>query len=194
MAEKTIVWLRPPDEKPHASSDAAKDAKNLLWRNRHQLLPVYLASGWYTLAAVIGDPVGVVSLTLVASVLVLVFGEKVKLNRVPERRYAALAGTAASAWYGWAGTTGTGPPDFGEILVLMILTALVSAPWWNHRKTRGSIPVEFHAGMKSKERQVRRNEVAALLLDWTALSSAGHLSNSKILGIRFTPVSVDIKI
>jgi hypothetical protein len=194
MGESTIVWLRPPDEKPHGSRNAKKDAKYLLWRNRHQLLPVYLASGWYALAAVVGDPVGIVSATLVCSVLVLIYGDKVKLDRVPERRYAALAGTAAAGWYGWSCSAGTGPPDFGEVAVLAILTVLVSAPWWNHRKIRGSIPVEFHAGMSARERQTRRNEVAALLLDWSALSSAGQLSNSKVLGIRFTPVSVDIKI
>ena len=194
MAESTIVWLRPPDEKPSASTDAKADAKRLLWRNRHQLLPVYLASGWYALAAVVGDPIGVVVLTLVCSALVLAYGDKVKLVRVPERRYAALAGLVAALWYGWSCSAGTGPPDFGEVVVLTILTVLVSAPWWNHRKTRGSIPVEFHPGMSAKERQIRRNEVAVMLLDWAALSSAGQLSNSKILGIRFTPVSVDIKI
>lgn len=194
LAESTVVWLTPPDEKPHATKDAKKDAKYLLWRNRHQLLPVYLASGWYALSAVVGDPVPVVSATLVCSVLVLVYGEKVKLDRVPERRYAGFAGLVAALWYAWSCTAGTGPPDFGEVVVLTILTMLVSAPWWNHRKTRGSIPVEFHPGMSAKERQIRRNEVAVTLLDWSALSSAGQLSNSKILGIRFTPVSVDIKI
>lgn len=194
MAEKAIVWLRPPDEKPSTSTDAKDDVKRLLWRNRHQLLPVYLASGWYALAVLVGNPGGVVPLVLIACGLVLAYGEKVKLNRVLERQYAALVGTTAAGWYLWSGTAGTGPPDFGEVLVLMILTVLVSAPWWNHRKIRGSIPVEFHAGMSAKERQIRRNEVAALLLDWSGLSSAGYLSNSKVLGVRFTDVSVDIKI
>lgn len=191
--EKTVIYLRPPDEAPLASTDAKKDAKNLLWRNRHQLLPVYLSSAWYVTAAVIGGYVPALA-ALVGSGLVLFYGAKAKLDRPAERRYAALAGTAAGAWYAWSASAGTGPPDFGEVLVLAILTTLVSAPWWNHRKIRGSIPVEFHAGMSAKERQQRRNEVNALLQDWTALASAGQLSNSRVLGIRFTPVSVDIKI
>lgn len=192
MGDKNVVYVRPPDEGPRATTDAVKDAENLVWRNRHQLLPVYLASGWYALAAVVGSWTAVVPLTLGAAVGVLVYGAKMGLDRVPERRYAFVAVLAAAAWYFWAGTTGTGPPDGGEALVLAIGTALVSSPWWNHRKIRGSIPIEFHAGMKPKERQKRRNEVVALLEDWPGLSSAGQLSNSRVLGVKFTPVSVNI--
>jgi len=202
VAEPTIIRLHSPDEKPHGSTDAKKDAKYLLWRNRHQLLPVYLASGWYALAVVVDNAAIVVPAVLVCSVLVLIRGPRWRIrkprpgghHRVPENWYTALAGFAAAFWYGWSCSAGTGPPDFGEVAVLAILTVLVSAPYWNRRRNIGDITVEFHPGMKPRERQVRRNEVAALLLDWTALSSAGQLSNSKVLGIRFTPVSVDIKI
>lgn len=202
MAEKTVVWLRPPDEKPRASTDAGKDMRYLLWRNRHQLLPVYLASGWYALAVLVGSPAGVVTLTLVCSGLVFFAGPRMRFKKVrpgghhqiPEPRYMALVGMLAAGWYAWQASAGTGPPDFTEVLVLAIMTSLAFAPYWNRRKIQGSIPVEFHSGMSAKERQIRRNEVALMLLDWSALSSAGQLSNSKILGIRFTPVSVDIKI
>lgn len=194
MGEAKTVWLRPPDEAPRATADAKADAWNLVWRNRHQLLPVYLASGWYFLAAVVGRPGAVVVLALAGSAAVLVYGAKVKLDRQQERTYAALCGLAAAAWYGWAGWTGTGPPTLDEILVLMIGTALVPIPYWNHRKIRGSIPVTFHSGMSARERQTRRNEVAALLEDWTGLASAGQLSNSRVLGVAFTPWDVAIKI
>jgi hypothetical protein len=191
--EKTIVWVQPPDAEPKATTDATQDVKNLLFRNRHQLLPVYLSTGWYATAAVIGGYVPALA-ALVGAGAVLVYGEKIKLNRVPERRYAALAGTTAAAWYAWSTSAGTGPPSFTEIMVLMIATIMVSSPWWNHRKVRGSIPIEFHAKMTAKERQKRRKEVLELLDDWVGLASAGQLSNSRVLGIRFTEVSVDIRI
>jgi len=194
MPGKTTVWLRRPEETPRATTDAGKDAVRALRRNRHQLAPVYGATAWYVLATIFGNAELIVPLTLGAAVAILVYGEKIKLNRVPERRYAALAATTAALWYGWSAWTGTGPPNGPEVGVLVLGTILVSAPYWNHRKIRGSIPVTFHDGMTLKERQKRRTEVAALLEDWTGLSSAAQLSNSKILAVEFLEVSINILI
>lgn len=110
--------------------------------------------------------------------------EPLRLDRPIERRYAAGCAAVASLWAVCATWNATKPGP-RALAASFLLTCVCAAPWWYHRRVRGSIPVRFD-GITGSERRQRLTEARKLIVEWTAFTSAGHAQGAKLRGLTYT--------
>lgn len=115
-----------------------------------------------------------------------------RLDRPVERRYAAACAGTAALWTLCA-TWGGSKPEARATLALVLMTALCAAPWWHHRRIRGSIPVRF-SGLGHDDRKLHLERSRKLVQEWTAFTSAGHIQGAKLRAIEWNRWSVSLHI
>jgi hypothetical protein len=201
-----VVYLRPPaPPKPKRlkPKSAWQEFRDIMFKYRVQMTP-FIGTLWLAaLCAVLGPvrvggvPVGTLGFLALGTVLVWLITaapEPVavhvpwfQFDRPAERWYAAACAGTAALWSVGATWNATGPgPRAGTVSVL--LTAACAAPWWHHRRVRGSIMIRFD-GLSGVERKQRLNEARTLIREWTAFTSAGHAQGARLRGITYTPWS-----
>lgn len=201
-----VVYLRPPaPAKPKRlkPKTAWQEFRDIMFKYRTQMTP-FLGTLWLAAAcAVIGPvragavPVGTLGFLALGAVLVwLILSTPEPIvehvpwlvfDRPAERWYAAACTGMAALWSVGATWNSTGPgPRAGTVAFL--LTAVCAAPWWHHRRVRGSIRIAFD-GLSGAERKQRLNEARKLIREWTAFTSAGHAQGARLRGITYTPWS-----
>jgi DNA segregation ATPase FtsK/SpoIIIE, S-DNA-T family len=204
MARGSTVYLRPPA--PHSPRKAkAKTAREELsaaaFRYRVQLLPFLIAGWWGALATIFG-PIRIVGtmihggVPLACAAIGIALAEyadrvpdRYRLERQVERWYVGACAAVAGLWMLWA-TWGAVKPSPRTIAALVVGTGLCAAPWWHHRRVRGSIPVRFQDGVSARDRQEHLREARGLIRDWVGFTSAAHMQGAKIRHILYTPWSV----
>jgi hypothetical protein len=115
------------------------------WRYRSELAPVFvaivlLAAGWWLHAAHPGWWEYLLSVAVVAAWALAVLGARVGLPSLTERLYAATAALAAGGWM--AAATAAGPFASPLPQALAVGGAVLSVPWWTHRRRRAHVRVE----------------------------------------------------
>lgn len=117
---------------------------------------------------------------------------KLNLNRPVERWYAAACAGTAGLWSLCATWSGT-KPGARATVALFLLTCICAAPWWHHRRIRGSIPVRFH-GLGHSDRKEFLDRSRKLVQEWTAFTSAGHIQGAKLRGVQWNRYSVALSV
>lgn len=117
---------------------------------------------------------------------------KLNLNRPVERWYAAACAGTAGLWSLCATWSGT-KPGARATVALFLLTCICAAPWWHHRRIRGSIPVRF-SGLGHGDRKEFLDRSRKLVQEWTAFTSAGHIQGAKLRGIQWNRYSVALSV
>lgn len=116
-----------------------------LWRYRSELAPAYAAgltalTGWLLHATHPGWWPGILATTMIAAFALLRLGHRLGLTRTSERLYAAAVLTAEGAWTAAATAEGWGQRPLPQLL--LVGGALLSIPWWAHRRRRARVRVE----------------------------------------------------
>lgn len=211
MARDTTLYLRPPKPaKPRKAvpKTAWQELSGFLFKYRVQLFPFLFALILLTLAVIVGPvryrgvPVGTGGTTLALLALswylyqdrwyLPSFVPWFRLEVPRDHWYAAACAGTCAVWLlgaDWGGTK-PGPRAIGTLL---LGTALCAAPWWHHRRIRGSIPVRFH-DLKPAERKAHLEQARSLITNWTAFASAGQIQGFKIRGITYNPWSVAVSV
>jgi hypothetical protein len=117
----------------------------LAWRYRSEIAPVTTAAatfgaGWWLHAT---HPHWWALLLAVSSLIASalgVFGERIGLNRLAERIYAATAVLAAGGWLAVAAPLGPFSSRMPQVLGLA--TLVLAVPWWAHRRRRAKARVQ----------------------------------------------------
>jgi hypothetical protein len=115
------------------------------WRYRSELAPLGVTVGievtawWLHGARPHWWPV-LLGVTAAASWVLAVFGAKFGLAALIERVYAATAAFAAGAWI--AAATALSPSTSPLPQALALGAAILSVPWWAHRRRRARVRVE----------------------------------------------------
>ena len=115
------------------------------WRYRSELAPlgvtvgIVCAAWWLHAARPHWWPV-VLGIAAVAAWVLAAFGARFGLAALIERLYAATTAFAAGAWI--AAATALGPFTSPLPQVLAIGAAILSVPWWAHRRRRAKVRVE----------------------------------------------------
>jgi hypothetical protein len=117
----------------------------LTWRYRSELAPVAVAAalagaGWWTHAALPAVAVPVLAAALAIAAVVLALGARFGLAPLAERAYAGAVILAGGAWLAPAAVLG--PLAAPLPLALGIGWAVLSVPWWAHRRRRARVRVE----------------------------------------------------
>ena len=115
-----------------------------------------------------------------------------RLDRRPERWYAAACAGTVALWSLCATWSGS-KPGARATVALFLLTCICAAPWWHHRRIRGSIPVRFF-GLGSNDRKSFLDRSRKLVQEWTAFTSAGHIQGAKLRGIAWNRYSVALSV
>lgn len=115
------------------------------WRYRSELAPVAVTAalagaGAWLHAARPGAAAAVLAGSLAAACAVVAFGAGAGLAPVAERAYAGAVILAAGAWLAMA--TALGPFAAPLPAVLGAGAAVLSVPWWAHRRRRAKVRVE----------------------------------------------------
>lgn len=202
MAAQTTVYLRPPNPprpKKVQPKPPWKELTDTFYKYRVQFLP-FLGTLWEWLLAVLLGPEwwgGLVLAATAGALGVILYQDKyapparvpwLRLDRPVERRYAAACAGVAGLWSVCATWDAT-KPGLRASLALVILTCLCAAPWWHHRRIRGSIPVRFYGlGSTNQRRNLERSR--KLVRGWTSFTSAGHMQGAKLRAITWNRWSV----
>jgi hypothetical protein len=117
----------------------------LLRRYRSELAPVAVAAalagaGWWAHAALPAVAVPALAAALVLAAAVLALGARFGLRPAAERAYAGAVILAGGAWLALAAALGPLAPPLP--LALGIGWAVLSVPWWAHRRRRARVRVE----------------------------------------------------
>ncbi len=198
----TTVRISPP--KPPKSRRAKKAAPSpseemgRFLRTYGFLLVPYGSALWLALGTVIlqrrfGNPALLIFAALaVVEGLVWWKGHMIGAIRPNERRYAFAIPALAALWALYA-TFGNRPVSLHSVGLLVVLVTLTAAPWWYHRRIRGSVLVTFE-NLPKKIRDVRLKETKRLTLGWTAYVSAGHIQGARLRGLTFNEWSVAVHV
>lgn len=193
----------PPRRKSDAPKPASKQISSFLFRNRMQFAPM----GVIFLLATVAKLIGPVDEMLNLIVVGLIFGygwimyqEREyrvplgRLDRVPERRYAAICAAVAGIWY-LIGTWGASRPSGHAIVELLILSTMCAVPWWNHHAVRGTVPVRFQgAALARANRTALLAEAKSLVHSWSAFCTSAHIQGAHLKAITFDGWSVVIRV
>jgi FtsK/SpoIIIE family len=117
----------------------------LAWRYRSELAPVAItaalaAAGAWLHAAHPGAAVPILALSPVAALTALAIGARMGLAPLAERAYAAAVLLSGGVWLALAAALG--PLTRPLPLTLAIGAAVLSVPWWAHRRRRARVRVE----------------------------------------------------
>lgn len=206
MAGTATIYLRPPS--PPRSKKAQpktpwEELTGAAFKYRVQLFP-FLGTFWLWLLAVLLGPEwwgGPVMLLTAVGTGALMYQDKfappgripwLRLDRLVERRYAAACAGTVGLW-SLCATWGSTKPGWRASAALLIITCLCAAPWWHHRRIRGSIPVRF-SGLGSVERKRCLEESRKLVQEWTAFTSAGHIQGAKLRALYWNRWSVALSV
>ena len=115
------------------------------WRYRSELAPLGVTVGivgaaWWLHADRPHWWAVLLGITAVAAWVLAAFGARFGLAALIERLYAATAASAAGAWI--AAATALGPFTSPLPQVLAIGAAILSVPWWAHRRRRARVRIE----------------------------------------------------
>lgn len=116
------------------------------WRYRSELSPIAVAAGlagagaWTHSACPRWVPVLILAFAPVAAWLTVAFGARIGLAPLAERAYAGAVILAAGAWLAMAAALG--PLAAPLPAALTIGAAVLSVPWWAHRRRRARVRVE----------------------------------------------------
>lgn len=202
----TTIYLRPPSPpRPKKAKPKTpwEELKSVAFKYRVQFLP-FLASFWVWLLAVLFGPEWWGGFALAATAGVMsgfMYQDRYqvparvpwfRLERPVERWYAAGC-TAMVALWSVCATWGGTKPGARSTLALILLTCLCAAPWWHHRRIRGSIPVRF-SGLGFDDRRIYMERSRKLVQEWTAFTSAGHIQGAKLRAIEWNRWSVALSI
>ncbi len=115
------------------------------WRFRSELAPLGVTVGivgtaWWLHADRPHWWAVILGITAVAAWVLAAFGVRFGLAALIERLYAATAAFAAGAWI--AAATALGPSMSPLPQVLAIGAAVLSVPWWAHRRRRARVRIE----------------------------------------------------
>lgn len=193
----TTVHLRPPENRrSRAKHKSAKhEAQDAFFRYRVQLTP-FIGTLWLILIAHLAAHTWVQHIVplvyLSAAGAVLRWGARVRLSRPVERWYAAALCLVTAAWHTWA-TWGGGAPGWRASVAALLGTGICAAPWWHHRRARGSIAVRMD-GMAKYAQADRLSQAQGLINDWTGFTSAARLHGAKLQAITFDEWSMVLAI
>jgi hypothetical protein len=115
------------------------------WRYRSELAPLGVTVGivgaaWWLHADRPHWWAVILGIATVTAWVLAAFGARFGLAALIERLYAATAAFAAGAWI--AAATALGPFTSPLLQVLAIGAAILSVPWWAHRRRRARVRVE----------------------------------------------------
>ena len=115
------------------------------WRYRSELAPLGVTVGivgaaWWLHADRPHWWAVLLGITAVAAWVLAAFGARFGLAALIERLYAVTAASAAGAWI--AAATALGPSMSPLPQVLAIGAAILSVPWWAHRRRRARVRIE----------------------------------------------------
>lgn len=206
MTRSTTKYLHPPKRVPKrgvAELSPVARIRRFLFRYRSQLIPFLIAFHVAGLAVAFG-PVGARATALGAGTCLVLAGVLLqehwepsgipwfRLDRPVEHRYAAACASVTGLWWTLA-TWGGIKPSLYALEWLVFLTAVTAAPWWHHRRIRGSIPVRFD-NVSGAERARRLIEVKKLIKDWTAFTSAGQVQGARLRAVQVNPWSISLAV
>lgn len=190
------VYLRPPvPRRPRKAETktATRELSAAAFRYRVQFVPFLISFFIGAFATLLGPMSrygtwanGGTLMALAAwATAALIYFDRVparyRLDRKVERWYATACATVAGAWC-FDATLGAGKPGPQDWAVLVLGTTLCAAPWWYHRRIRGSIPVRFHE-LTSAERAKRLKQARRVIRDWHTFTDAANLKGAKLRGI-----------
>lgn len=197
------VYLRPPAPvrpKKSKPKTPAQEIKSALFKYRVQLIP-FIGTLWVWLLTLLIGPEWWgpwVLMATAAAIGAALYQDRYavpqwvpwfRLDRLVERRYALGCAIATGVWAlcaTWGGTK----PELRSTLALLILTCLCAAPWWHHRRIRGSIPVKFQGAMSAQDRRYHLEQARKLVQDWTSFTSAAQIQGAKLRSITYNRWSV----
>jgi DNA-binding transcriptional ArsR family regulator len=206
MAATSTIYLRPPSP-PRPKKAKAKspheELTDFLFKYRVQFLPflatfavwlfaVLLGPEWWGGLLMSATAAGIGGLMYQTRYQVPVRVPWFRLDRPVERWYALGCATVTAVW-SLCATWNATKPGLRASLALFLLTCICSAPWWHHRRIRGSIPVRF-TGLTGAERKMHLDRSRKLVQEWTAFASAGHIQGAKLRGIQWNRYSVTLAI
>jgi hypothetical protein len=196
------IYLRPPTPprpkkaKPKAPADELKD---FLFKYRVQCIPFLGTFALWLFAVLLGPEWwgGWLMFATAAAIGGTLYQDrypvpKLNLNRPVERWYAAACAGTVALWSLCATWSGS-KPGARATVALFLLTCICAAPWWHHRRIRGSIPVRF-SGLGHGERKEYLDRSRKLVQEWTAFTSAGHIQGSKLRGVQWNRYSVALSV
>lgn len=200
------VYLRPPSPvRPKKAKPKTpwEEIRHVSFKYRVQFLP-FLGSFWWWLTAVLIGPEwwgGFVLAATAAGMGGFMYQDRYqvparvpwfRLERPAERWYAAGCAAVVAVWSLCATWSGT-KPGARATLALFLLTCLCAAPWWHHRRIRGSIPVRF-TGLSADDRRLHLERSRKLVQEWTAFTSAGHIQGAKLRAVHWNRWSVALSV
>lgn len=198
----TTVRISPPKPpKSRRAKNAApspREEMERFLRSYGFILIPYGAALWLALGTTIAqrktDVPALLIFTALAVVEGLVWwkGHMIGAIRPQERRYAFAIPAVGALWALYA-TYGDRPVTLHSFGLLCVLVTLTAAPWWHHRRVRGSVLVTFEH-LPKRERDVRLKETKRLTVGWTAFTSAGHVQGARLRGLTFNEWSVAIHV
>ena len=201
-----IIYLQPPQrKKPRRKvADQRKDFMDFLRKYKNGWLPFFVAFWLWAITSLIG-PFTFGPLVLVATgaaFAVALYQSRYepprnvpwfRLDRPVEHWYAATCASIGTVWVLWSTWNPSQKPGLRATAVLFVLVLVCAAPWWNHRRIRGSIPCRFD-GLTQPERQKRLAEARMLIREWTAFTSAAHVQGAKLRAITFNRYSMALAV
>jgi hypothetical protein len=116
-----------------------------LWRYRSELAPVYLAAvtiiaAWLLHATHPAWWAAILTATVAAAAVLMIFGRRLGLSTLAERWYAAAVTLAGGGWLAAATAVGSWHEPLPRLLVAGGL--VLAVPWWAHRRRRAKVRVE----------------------------------------------------
>lgn len=198
---RTIEYIKAAPQvapKRRKARTPAEDLSALFFRNRTKLRPYLLALAALVVAHLlvlvpvnVGPVLGVG--TAAGTTWAMLGTDLVpRLNRAVERRYLSGIGIGTGLWLAWA-TWYHAVPSLWAIVVLVVGTTVMAAPWWYHRRIRSRLPV--HVGtLSGPDRRKALRRARSLVNQWRTAMGTAQAAGTELVAISFDQWSVSLDV